>query len=331
MSEKRRRRETTHLRTGFWIGNTEVAPGSIVDIELEMARLPTRGPMTLPVRVFRGRIEGPKIWLSAAIHGDELSGIEIIRRALEGIDVHSLRGTVIAVPIVNVHGFLNRTRALPDGRDLNRSFPGSRRGSLTARLAWLFMSEIASKCDYGLDFHTATSDRINLPQVRADLSDPQTRDLAEAFGAPVTIDARTRDGSLREVATKRGARVLLFEGGEAQRFDEASIAAGVDGVHRVLEYLGMHGHHRRKAGRIRMRYIATGSSWVRAPRSGLFRSAVHNGERVSVGDELGVIANAFGDDAILVRSKLAGVIVSMALNPVVHQGDALVHVAFVEE
>ncbi len=207
-------------RASFRIGELEVAPGRSATGELPIARQVTGTRISLPLQVVHGRSDGSTVWLSAAVHGDEINGVEIIRRVMRQLDARTMAGTVIAVPIVNVHGFLNGDRYLPDRRDLNRSFPGSPTGSLAARIANLFMTEIVSRCDVGIDLHTGSDHRTNLPQIRADLDDPETRALAEAFGAPLMLHSRIRDGSLRGAATERGATVLLFEGGEALRFDD---------------------------------------------------------------------------------------------------------------
>src|SRR5690606_22188097 len=193
----------------------------------------------LPVHVLHGREEGPTVWMNAAIHGDELVGVEVIRRVLATLDPRTIRGTVLAVPIVNVLGAMTADRYLPDRRDLNRSFPGSPRGSLAARIAHLMMTEVVAKCEVGIDLHTGSDRRTNLPQVRADLDDPRTRELAEAFGAPVMLHAEVRDGPLREAAGQVGATVLLYGGREAWRVGEGAIAAGVEGVRRVLARLGL--------------------------------------------------------------------------------------------
>ena len=221
------------------IADNTVAPGRRRRFELPIARLMSGTPVALPVVVLHGREDGPTVWLSGAVHGDELCGVEIIRLVLEALEPSAMSGTVIAVPVVNVHGFNTGQRYLPDRRDLNRSFPGSPRGSLAARIAHLLLTEVVGRCSAGIDLHTGSDHRTNLPQIRADLDDAETLRLAEAFGAPVSIHSRTRDGSLRQAATEVGATVLLYEGGEALRFDPTAIAAGRDGTMRVLAELGM--------------------------------------------------------------------------------------------
>ena len=227
------------MRESFAIGGVRVRAGTVRALELPITRLVTGADVTLPVRVVHGREDGPCIWVNAAIHGDEVVGVEVVRQVMAGLDPKTFRGTLVAVPIVNVLGFMTGDRYLPDRRDLNRSFPGSARGSLASRIAHLMMTEVVAKCEVGIDLHTGSDRRTNLPQVRADLDDPRTRELAAAFGAPVMLHARVRDGSLRHAARESGATVLLYEGGENWRFDEWAIAAGTDGVRRVLGRLGM--------------------------------------------------------------------------------------------
>lgn len=226
-------------RAPFELGGVQVPAGRRRELSLPVSRLVTGAELSLPVHVLHGRTDGPTVWVSAAIHGDEVAGIEIIRRVLARVHPGRLRGTLLAVPIVNVLGVMAGDRYLPDRRDLNRSFPGSARGSLAARIAHLMMTEVIGRCSVGVDLHTGADRRSNLPQIRCDLEDPQTRALAESFGAPVLFHARLRDGSLRAAARETGARVLLYEAGEAWRFDEYAIAPGVDGVLRVLSALGM--------------------------------------------------------------------------------------------
>jgi predicted deacylase len=200
-------------RPSFGIGTVRVRAGSTREVGLPITRLVTGADVSLPVRVIHGREDGPTVWVNAAIHGDEVVGVEVIRRVLARLSAKTFRGTLIAVPIVNVLGFMAGERYLPDRRDLNRSFPGSARGSLAGRIAHLMMTEVVAKCEVGIDLHTGSDRRTNLPQVRADLDDPKTLKLAEAFGAPVIYHARLRDGSLRSAALDSGATVLLYEGG----------------------------------------------------------------------------------------------------------------------
>ena len=226
-------------KTPFAIADHTVLPGKSLRLEIRIANLTSGTPISLPVVVHHGGKPGPAVWLSAAVHGDELCGVEIIRRVLSQVDARSLSGTLISVPIVNVHGFNTGDRYLPDRRDLNRSFPGSKRGSLASRVANLFMTEVVDRCTVGIDLHTGSDQRENLPQIRADLDDAPTLELAQAFGAPIAIHSRVRDGSLRQAATDSGATVLLYEAGEAGRFSENAIGTGVKGVLRVLHHLGV--------------------------------------------------------------------------------------------
>ena len=221
------------------IADTPVSPGRRQRIEIPVAKLPTETWMSILVDVVHGSAPGPCLWLSAAIHGDELNGVEIIRRVLEQVTPDKLHGCLISVPIVNVFGFIEQERYLPDRRDLNRSFPGSSTGSLAARLANLFMTEVVSHCTYGIDLHTGSNHRANLPQIRGNLVDPETRRCAEAFAAPVMIHAETRDGSLRHAATAKGIHVLLYEAGEPMRFDADAIEIGTEGVMRVMAAFNM--------------------------------------------------------------------------------------------
>jgi predicted deacylase len=235
---------------------------------------------------------------------------------------------VIAVPIVNVFGFVNQSRYLPDRRDLNRSFPGSKRGSLTAQLADLFMTEVVSRCEYGVDFHTGSDHRTNLPQLRVDLTVPGMWDLARAFGAPVVVHAPLRDGSLRSVCARRGLPLVVYEGGEAHRFNEGAIAAGVEGTIRVLSTLGM--LPRRKVSEGATPVFVRRTIWKRARRSGIVRIDVYPGQEVQRGEQIGTISDAFGARQRPVRAPIHGVVLGYTRNPIVSQGEALVHLADLE-
>ncbi|MGK2898520.1 MAG: succinylglutamate desuccinylase/aspartoacylase family protein, partial [Burkholderiaceae bacterium] len=307
------------------IGDVEVRPGQRVTVNLPVARLYTDTSLSMPVQVLRGRRAGPVLFVSAAVHGDELNGVEIIRRLLKRKSLGSLRGTLLAVPIVNVHGFIDQSRYLPDRRDLNRSFPGSAKGSIAARLANTFLKEVVLKSDFGIDLHTAAIDRANLPQIRANLDDPAVTELAEAFGAPVIVNANLREGSLRACAAGHGIPVMIYEAGEALRFDEVSIRAGIRGIRRVMRKLGMLPPD--LGGKVPQAVVARSTSWVRAPASGIVSGAVALGSRVKENDRLALISDPLGDREDAVRAPFAGIVIGCSRLPLAHEGDALFHLA----
>lgn len=307
------------------LGGVNISPGKRIKVEIPVTRLPTGTTLSLPVAVVRGRYPGPCLWLSAAIHGDELNGVEIIRRVIRSLRTNHLQGTVLAVPVVNIFGLFEQSRYLPDRRDLNRSFPGSARGSLAARLAAIFMKEVVSHCTHGIDLHTAAIHRTNFPQIRANLEDPFTYKFAKAFGAPIVIHAGMRDGSLRESAAKRNIPTLLYEGGEALRFSEEAIQVGVEGIQRVLAYLNM--YNIGAPLQVPLSIESRETRWVRASRGGFWHRKVMLGQRIAKRETLGFITDAFGDKPAAVRSPLEGWVIGHNQNPLIHQGDALVHIA----
>ena len=313
------RNETIH------VGQQEIRPGKEVHFELPVARLVTGTWLSLPVAVLNGREAGPRVWLSATVHGDELNGMEIIRRVLREIDARKLHGTLIAVPVLNVFGFIGQSRYLPDRRDLNRSFPGSPKGSLAARLAHLFVTEIAQKCEYGLDFHTGSLHRENLPQIRADLEDSEARRLSEAFGAPLMFQAPAISGTLRNTVKRLGVHYLLYEGGEPLRFNEGAITSGVLGALRVLNALGMWTFD---ATDTPVSFEASSTRWLRASRSGILHLGVGLGDMVSRGQSLGQVAvDFFTKKSLSVKAPFDGMVIGYTNNPLVNQGDALIHLA----
>ena len=316
--------------TALTIGEHSVLPGQSKKIELPVAKLYTDSDVNLPVHIFRGKKPGPTVFISAAVHGDELNGIEIIRRLLKlkGFKISS--GTLIAVPIVNVYGVINQSRYLPDRRDLNRCFPGSPKGSLAARVANIFLNEIVSHCDYGIDLHTGAIHRSNLPQIRADLEDEETLELAKAFGVPVILNSNIIDGSLRESAVKNGTRVLLYEAGEALRFDEFSIRAGIKGVINVLRHLKMMPKSRGKKRELNY-FIANNSGWLRASESGFVTHHFKLGDHVRAGEVLAEIGGPYGDVLDQVVAKKDGVIIGKQNIPLVQEGEAMYHIAYFQE
>ena len=312
----------------FAIAGNLVAPGTRRNLELPVASLPTDTSLSMSLAVLNGLRPGPTIWLSAVLHGDELNGIEIIRQVLRQLRPRELAGTILAVPIVNVFGFLNESRYLPDRRDLNRSFPGSPRGSLTGQLAHRFVTDVVLRCDAGIDFHTGSDHRTNLPQLRVDRSIPEVERMAEAFAAPVTVNAQYRDGSLRTFGSAKGIPVLVYEGGEANRFNENAVRVGAEGTLRLLGELGMWSGDLPPA--LPTIWIEH-SHWERARRSGIVRIDVYPGQRIERGEVLGVIAGALGDRPTPVRATTPGIVLGYSRHPMVSQGDALVHVADTSE
>jgi len=313
------------------INGVTISPGTRTTIDLPAGRLYTHTPMTVPVHVVSGKHSGPRLFLSAAIHGDEINGVEIIRRLLTLPTLKRLKGTILAVPIVNVHGLMNHSRYLPDRRDLNRSFPGTDKGSLAARIANLFMKEIVEKSTHGIDLHTGALHRSNLPQIRANLDDPETEALARAFEVPVIISSSLRDGSLREAAAEYGIPMLLYEAGEALRFDEIAIRAGVKGIINVMRALEMLPPSRKKSKKHFEPVVARSSAWVRAPDSGIHRAMVPLGHRVKKNTLLGVVADPFGESEINVTTPYSGIVIGRTNLPLVNEGDALYHIARFED
>jgi predicted deacylase len=325
------------VRAPFEIGGQQVPAGTRVLVDLPVSKLSNHTPVTLPVHVVHGRETGQTMFVSAAVHGDELNGVEIIRRVLRVIDPAVLRGTLLCVPVVNAYGFIGRSRYLPDRRDLNRSFPGSPTGSLAARLAHILLGEVIRRSHFGVDLHTAAIHRVNLPQIRADFAArPGCRALADLFGVQVVLASPERDGSLRAAATRAEVDVLVYEGGEGLRFDEFAIKAGVEGIGRMMAARGMielpGGDIEPPAKELRRGPVfADSSKWVRAPDGGVFRGSRRIGQAVSEGDLLGWIANPYDDSEMEVRAPVRGIIIGATTLPIVNMGDALFHIAWSRE
>lgn len=307
------------------IGDVEIKPGQRVNVNLPIANLYTATSLHMPVKVLCGRRAGPVMFVSAAIHGDELNGVEIIRRLLKRKALDSMRGTLLAIPIVNVHGFIDQSRYLPDRRDLNRSFPGSPKGSIAARLAHTFLNEIVLKSEIGIDLHTGAIDRSNLPQIRANLDDENITNLARAFEAPVVVNASLREGSLRACAGNHEIPVMIYEAGEALRFDELSIRAGIRGILLVMRQLGMLPALKRKPSDHSV--IARSTSWVRASTSGIVTHAAGLGARVKKDDRLALIVDPLGDLEEAIKAPFDGIVIGASRLPLAYEGDALFHLA----
>ncbi|GAA5194777.1 M14 family metallopeptidase [Ferrimonas gelatinilytica] len=309
------------------MAGTEVPVGERRTLDLEVAQLYTHAALSIPVEVVNGRYAGPVLLVAAAIHGDELNGVEAVRQLLALVDPLKLRGTLVAVPVVNVFGFIHKSRYLPDRRDLNRSFPGSEKGSIAARLAHQFFEGVVRHCSHIIDLHTGAVHRTNLPQLRVNLNNPISAEMATAFDVPVVINAATRDGSLRAEAEKAGIPVLTYEGGEALRFDPAAINLAVKGCLRVMRDLKMLRARARKPSAV---VIAQSTSWVRAEQNGTFRSLVQLGDRVRKGQALARICAPLGHSECEILAPKEGIVIGHQTLPLANEGDALFHLAYFE-
>lgn len=310
----------------FILGGVEILRGTKKRVEIGLPGF-YGTPTSLTVYVIRGKRAGPIVFISAAIHGDELNGIEIIRRLKQIHLLDKLKGTLILVPVVNIYGTMNLTRYLPDRRDLNRNFPGSSKGSLASRVAKTFLDEIVSKCDLGIDLHTASIHKDNLPQVRTNIENEYTLRLALAFEAPVVLHSTLRDGSLRAVAQDKGVPILLYEAGEALRFDEKSIKIGVKGIINVLRANEMLPKVTRKGHRAKKTSISKSSTWIRAQESGMIQTIKNLGDAVQKGEVIARIHEMYENQGFDVLAPFDGIIIGKTQIPLIHEGDAIFHIA----
>ncbi|HUX78616.1 MAG TPA: succinylglutamate desuccinylase/aspartoacylase family protein [Alphaproteobacteria bacterium] len=323
-------KEKKEKRKPFEIGGVTVEPGTTKTIHIPISMLPNQASFNLNLRIIHGRRPGKCLLLSSTIHGDELNGIESIRRVLSSPHIKHLRGTLVALPVVNLIGLLNQTRYLPDRRDLNRSFPGSETGSAAAQLANTFLKEIVEKCTHGIDLHTGSDNRINLSQIRCDFESVETLQMALAFGAPVILKSKLRDGSLREASEKLGIPTILFEGGEALRFNEFAIRSAAQGIMRVMANLGMISQIKCVSAK-ESPVVSPASRWLRAPSTGIFRTTCNLGKKVLKGDILGKISDPLGVKNIDVTASFDGIVIGRSQLPIVYQGDALFNIAWVPD
>lgn len=310
----------------FEFGGSTIAPGERVRVNLEAGRLYDRTVLSIPVEVVHGKTPGPTLFVSAAIHGDEILGVEVIRRLLLHPSIGELRGTLLAIPVVNVFGFNNKSRYLPDRRDLNRSFPGTPRGSLSSQVAHIFMEHVVKRCSHGIDLHTGAQHRVNLAQVRACLDDPETARLAHAFGAPVILNANVRDGSLRQATLELGIPILLYEGGEALRYDDAAARTGLSGIITVMQSIGMLPMTNTSEAP-KESFAAKGSHWLRAPCAGILVGQHRLGASVKTGDMLAQVHDISGKETDIITAHTDGIVIGELLLPLVNRGDAVFHIA----
>ena len=318
-------------RAPFEIAGIQVQPGTRQTIEVQVAKLYTHTPLHIPVEIVHGRRDGPVLMVCGAIHGDEINGVEIVRRVLTNTALRNVRGTLVAVPIVNIFGFVQRTRYLPDRRDLNRCFPGSESGSLGGRIAYLLRTQIMEHVTHIIDLHTGAIHRFNLPQIRAELKTPETARMAEAFAAPVILNAGLRDGSLRAYADSQNIPVITYEGGEALRFDEVVIASGVKGVMRVMRELKMTPAKKSVKPPRKRSEVAASSQWVRADIDGIMRPVAKLGQKIRKGQKLAMVADPFGASETAIISPCSGIVICVNNLPLVNEGEAIYHIARFDE
>ncbi len=318
------------MQPAIEIAGVSVKAGSRQSIDIPLPSFYTHSAASMPVHVVHGRNPGPCLLVCAAIHGDEINGVEIIRRILTHKLINKIKGTLIAIPVVNVFGFVSKSRYLPDRRDLNRAFPGSETGSMAARLANVVMTEIIPHCTHVIDLHTGAVNRENLPQIRAKLDEePLNEAMARAFGVPVILNANLVDGSFRAAASELDIPVILYEAGEALRFEEVAIRAGVKGILGVMSHLGM----RRKSAKHKesKTLIANASQWVRAGQSGILRSLVASGSKVESSEVLAYINDPLGENSETLLSPVSGIVIGKTNLPLVFEGEAVFHIASYEE
>jgi len=307
------------------INKYKIEAGEQKEIQFNIARLPTYTDIDLPVHVFRAKKEGPVLLLTGGLHGDELNGIEIVRRMIVKEMLMPEKGSVIALPLVNVYGFIQNVRGLPDGKDINRSFPGIKGGSLAKLLAYKLTNEIIPQIDYGIDFHTGGSARSNYPQIRCTLDIEENKELAKAFAPPIIVDSPLIDKSFRKSAHKKGKSILVFETGESTRFDELGIQQGIDGTLRMMQYLGM----KQEAPEPDYKTdVYAKSTWIRAKYAGLFQPKISLGDKVKKRQVLGYVTDPYGSESFKIVGPHDGRIIGLNYAPVVHKGDALLHLAY---
>jgi len=309
-----------------------ISQGKGLQINLDIAKLHTRTKIEVPIIIERAEKEGPTILVTGGIHGDEVNGVEIVRQIVAKGYNKPECGMVICIPVVNIFGFLSQSRDFPDGRDLNRVFPGTKRGSLASIFAYHLMKEIVPLADYCLDFHTGAANRFNAAQVRVSHGDEESLELARIFGAPFIIQSKQRQKSYRESAIKLGKKVLLYEGGKSLDFNDTITEIGVRGALNVMSHLGIRNFDKeleeyQKHHEINRPNVIEKSKWVRARYSGMFRSHAILGKLYDKGEVIGSISDPFGYFEKEIKAPNKGYIFCLNHAPIVNRGDAVFHIS----
>lgn len=315
--------KTTHKK--MVILGQEILPGKGAQLNLDVAKLHTTTPILIPIIVERAKEDGPTVLLMAGLHGDEINGVEIVRRIIRKGFNKPLKGTVICLPVFNIFGFLNFKRELPDGRDLNRSFPGSESGSLASQFAYHFMKEITPHIDYIVDFHTGSAQRNNHPQIRCVFKDAESIELAKIFNPPIILNSAYIPKTIRESIHKKGKKILLYEGGKTNNIEEMVVEEGINGVKRLLNHLGMR-NFKIDISQGRTPSMLIESKWMRASHSGMFQATVKNGSMVEKGEVIGIITDPYGKIERKVKAIQSGQIICLNESPIVYKGDAIFHI-----
>ena len=316
-------------KTHFNILGKDIPLGGSAVLELEIAKLHTRNTINVPVIINRGKKNGPTVLLLAGVHGDEVNGIAIVRKIIKQKWHKPIAGTIICIPVFNVFGFLNLSREFPDGRDLNRVFPGAENGSLASQFAYKFTKEIAPKVDYVLDFHAGGATRANAPQVRCAFEHKNSLALAKVFGAPFILNASHIPKTIRETLDKMGKTILLYEGGKSNEIDIKVVNAGVKGAINVMRYLGL------LEGELEVPdvkpVVIKESKWIRAPFSGMFTLAIQNASCIKEKDIIGRVSDPYGEFEKKIKSTINGHVICVNTAPIVNKGDALIHISTILE
>ena len=311
----------------FEIAGTQIKPGEYQELSLKVSEFYTSHATNIPVFVKRGTQDGPRLFVTAAVHGDEINGVQIVRNLIIELKERDIKGTFVGVPVVNRFGFINHQRDMPDQRDLNRAFPGTADGSLASRYANNVFREIVAKCTHGIDLHTAGASRTNMPQVRCDIKNPECKRMAQSFGTNVILHHPGGKGTLRREATVAGIPTIIYEAGETFKFERDVVAQGKRGILQVMKTLGMIEFEAQPPP---YQVVVKHSEWVRADKGGLLDVYVRPGDLVYEGDEIGVITNPFGREKGSVKSPCTGLVIGRVTLPLVHPGNPIAHLVKLE-
>lgn len=308
------------------IGGETVSAGEDKLLKISIDRLPTGTLIDIPIYVYNAKKSGPTILVQAGLHGDEINGIEIVRRMLSEKQFNVKRGAVIAVPILNIFGFIHFSRDVPDGKDVNRSFPGTKKGSMASRMAYHYVSEIIHQIDYGIDLHTGGGQRHNFPQIRYTQEDAMSVELAKVFNAPISFPSKLIKGSFRNAAYKMNKPTIVFEAGESMRFDDYSIVEGMRGISNILKHFRMISKEEHKYVEPNKTIHLSNRRWLRAPTAGMFIPKITNGSEIKKGQIMGIVTDTFAKRTKYIKSPFDRYLCCVNHQAVVNQGDALFHV-----